>query len=445
VEVGAENTTLLVLLAGQVLFAGSLMYGMDQYFQGVAAQLGIAEEEARLRVENVTPEEVTDASSAFCRPLEEFAGEIRNALEQWHAHEIAEVTSIPIKMVSVCGGGAKLKGMDAFLGELLDCNARTVGVPVDGSDEIDPQLVCAYGLALQGLDASPFSISLAPSRIKMQTLRRRRFKFFAAACVLLLLVASVSQAFTYVSATRKETRLDRFESRLAECKGFVDELDVKQSKIEIINHMLLPLAEKGNHSRDFMKVLQELGRAQNIMMEFDAGRGRDIEGWFVYVADKASFERGKKAKSVSKSSGGVKRPRSPFASNWRREKKQDTPAAAFVNLEKQYTHQIKPWETFIAAFFTTELANNRSYDIAQEVKNALKNGPPNGEPLFKNVPDYFMVEKDFRAREEDVLRPWVQSFKNTRLEGRYRSWQIRLPLARQNVYVPAKPEKGGRK
>jgi len=284
-------------------------------------------------------------------------------------------------------------------------------------------LMCAFGLALQGVDAARFKVSLAFRPLRWQAQRRRHFVSLAAAVCLAALLAVAVQARTYYRLLHRQAELQESLRQVELSSGIVPDLEAVIREIDHRQLMLLPFAEKGNHAWRFHAAIRELAAARNRMLNEtrpDRPAG-DLEGWVIYLADQVSFQTGKdheaglEAPSAAGAAPAVFRPLLGPAAVPRQ-----APAA---DAGRILVTRIKPWPGLVAAVYTAT-ETHEPYRLVRRFVSELNNSD-----LFAGVD--LMPEPESAGRE-DIFVPWAKVPENM-IPGDYKRFFLKLPFQTLDV------------
>jgi len=164
-NIGAAATQFVVLRDGKLVSTRTVMVGGDTVTEALAKTYGVEFATAqRMKEEEgeilAVPEEVAATAEpakvqmdfAIRAGVGELVREVKRSMS-WYQSQNREN---PVERVILCGGGAKLKGITAFLtGELgIPVDVGLPGVRVraaESGDGYDPSLALAIGLALRGV------------------------------------------------------------------------------------------------------------------------------------------------------------------------------------------------------------------------------------------------------------------------------------------------------
>jgi cell division ATPase FtsA len=194
-----------------------------------------------------------------------------------HAYECEEDAE-GIKEIILCGGAAKIEGLDRELAGALGRRVRAVSPELHGIGGVDgvagPDLTVAIGLALRSVDKP--EINLIPDRILVhrETVERRRVNrniAIYAGMILFLLGGIVGVNFQAKLAhrARLQTALDNIEPKIKDIRRKKAEIDAIRASIDQEN--------------SFYNVLQELYRItpDNVMyltINFEKRKQLDLRG-----------------------------------------------------------------------------------------------------------------------------------------------------------------------
>ncbi|OGV76789.1 MAG: hypothetical protein A3K19_17505 [Lentisphaerae bacterium RIFOXYB12_FULL_65_16] len=412
-DIGAENSTALIVAGGQILFVGSLLFGGNKVTQALARQLNRPEREVeKLKLEcRLNP---TDTESPLVQTARQLETELRTAVEHWRAQERPELANKMFAKVWLCGGGAKLIGLDEFLARTYGCAAEVFGPVLGDGRPPDPASVTAYGLALQGLRQAHVVISLCPPEIRWVRQRERRFGYLAAAMAALGLLLAGLMVQYYQRLGTEHAWIEKQMEELQRCQGIIPGLTDATAGIRHCERMLIPFVEKGNRAHRFLETIQALRDA------------RGAGDWFIYLADETSYETG----------DGKPAPVQPSASKpsmgglgGRPASLGDTvPPPTFGNAT--LVDDIPQSYSLIAAGYTPYLTE-KPYEPVREIVKKL-----NASDLFGGVD---LLPETERAGREDIFEPWLALFK-TQPEKKYKAFTFRMPFAQVDVNPPQKAE-----
>jgi type IV pilus assembly protein PilM len=344
-DIGAVNSTMILLMKGQVFYTASIPFGGDMFTDALAQHLEVSQEEAE-SVKYNSRILVSDLNSPLTATARALSSEIQGSLEQWKMQAQAEDDpDLKVAEICLCGGGSLLSGLDEFFQIVYEVPVRRLTVTNQQELQAAALYPIAYGLALQGFDTGEAAcpISAAPEEIKLQIKRRQNFPHIIASSWILSFVLAVSLAITYRSLTLEEVALGIRRDELASCERHVPALDAMVKDIDIFNHMLIPFVSRAHRNRTFVESVHQLGRWQH------------KKDWFVVIADKASYDNdGPPVEVQKKLKGEQPLPRaSPMGGiGLLSQKNSGQVIASLSELEYIKTNQIEPWREIIAVGYT---------------------------------------------------------------------------------------------
>jgi len=437
IDIGHENSTLVVLAGGEVLYVGSLMFGSLRFTQVLAHALNCSETEAEARKKSLTLNDVDDEQSLLLA-MRQLEAELRTAIDHWRGGEHSELKDALIERIWLCGGGAQLPGMAQHLSRTYGCDVSLFGPEVDG--EIAPSYAIAYGLALQGLGEARFHLSLIPKLLRWQKERILRFPYLAVAALLFfLLIYGVMAAF-HVRWFMEQRRLDERLRELKQCSSIVPKLDSVQDQIAAYQKMLLPIVELGGRPHRFIESMEKVREA------FPEGV------WSVYLADEFSHRANA---SVAEDKGRGASPQAPTvaagpaASGAMFGGGAPATAASKTEVNSPFTNvSTMPLLSYMVLGGFTPIIGNKRYEAVLTIQNNL-NDPAKG--FFRDV-DWLDESSEWTGRELAVIEPWakfLEGFQVTANPRRrpveeYTQFFLKLPFAKAPISPPPVPAPKGK-
>lgn len=413
-DLGAENSTLVVVAGGQVLFVGSLMFGGERLTEALAKELGVDLEEGE-KLKREAQISLADPGSILYQAGEQLEAEMGTVLEHWRAQERPALADREVVCCWLCGGGAQLRGMDGLLADKLGCPVTVFGPVLPDAQGPDPALVTAFGLALHGVGRCRLFISLSPPEMRWLVLRKRFFAYLAASAALIVLVLAggIVQSVRFLTSEQRELEIRLAE--LNECERLIPQLENTRNSIRYHEMRLVPFVERGNRARKFIAGVNGLGAACG---EAD---------WFVYFADDASYQEGKNTgteRHESADQPGQPRPgMGLFGGGGVMAPGIGDTVSAPEFPRRLAVEKLPRVESIIVAGYTPLLAERPYESVREIVRNLDEMEDYSGVDLLPEVN---------RIGREDIFEPWVAFFK--RYPGdRYKAFTLRLPFASMEV------------
>ena len=414
VDLGQENSTAVILAAGQPLFVTSLLFGAEKFVKAAMDRDGLSEAAALAHLGEVDLL-AESARSPLTQSARKLSAEIEDAIAHWRAQERQELNQAPVATVWLCGGAAQVGGLDAYLSETLHCPVQVFGPAEPQTGRPLPDLVVAFGLALQALGAARVTIDLTPVDVRARAHRQARFGYLLAACVLLVLLLGGALLRGYLEARRELAAIRADTEALGTCEMLIPRLEEARRAVQRHEASLVPLVQAGNRGRRFVEALDALGA---VCGEKD---------WFVYLGDEASYQRG----SETGKADGAAPPAAPGpmpGAELRPVVGATVLAPEFPR--RQLARQAAGMPSLIAAGYTPHQRDQR-WEAVREMIDALAALGP-----YAKVDLLLEVE---RVGRKDIFAPWVQ-YLLSQPGNLYNPFSIRLSLAAPDVAEPGPGE-----
>jgi type IV pilus assembly protein PilM len=222
-DIGHENLNVVLVRGADLVFARNLSGGSRLFDKALAERFGI--DETRARAYKLS-EGTLDTGRTFKDPNQEKAaralaapaGQILSLLQSAvvFAKSQVKISSLKLDRVLLCGGGARLAGLPAYL-------TRGMNVPVELFDpfrvvdlsKLDPEsaerleahkleAVTALGLATTAADPEAYGIEILPEKL-------RKTREFLGGTLFLIGAAALALAFLGLRAWRYQVDLERLE------------------------------------------------------------------------------------------------------------------------------------------------------------------------------------------------------------------------------------------
>jgi hypothetical protein len=402
-DVGAESTTFVLMMADQILTMGNISAAGDAFTESIAQDRGISEQEAERLKCSGEQLPLPAPASALRDAFEVFVTDLEASLDNWRYQ--GEQNDLPVSRVFITGGGARLGSLAVFLERHLKCSVQNF-TPFTESDNDGLTMSVAYGLALQGFTDTDAAvpISLAPNRIAWMTKRRQRFGYLQTSVAMLALTVIVAIAATAFGMRAKMDKLRKERAKLEQCEAMIPEMVAARNEIEHVQQMLIPFAAHGSRNEEFVRGLSVLGKYQH-----------PDNDWLVYVADELSYmggpiEYGGKLKDAPSSSSN---PRAMFGTQ------QTNIATDPVTV----VTTVPTWNYLIAAGFTPR----REVNPLQNVRDTINAMNTEEDSSFASVD----VHPDPQGKVYRVMQPWLTEFAQ-------KPFFVQLPL--KDVHYRPKPK-----
>jgi hypothetical protein len=282
-----------------------------------------------------------------------------------------------------------------------------------------PELMIAYGLALQGLGRQRVRLSLAPERIRWVARRRRQFPLLALGCALAFVLAGAFLFRTYLQLTDERKSLEARGEEIGKCENVIPRLEELQRGIRHLEKMLVPIVAKASRARRFQETVNRLAEA------------RGADDWFIYLADQESYQAGRSKEEVAKSravgpgspaaagAGMMLMPRPGGTSP-----DPDVPDAFPLRVQAE---QVAPLDVLIAALYT-RWQQKDPYAPVKEIVSKL-----NATTAANSFKEVDILPPSERTGREDIFLPWQNYFKNLPPEPSYRPFLLRIPFAELEI------------
>jgi type IV pilus assembly protein PilM len=248
-DIGHENLNVVLVRGADLVFARNLSGGSRLFDKALAERFGIDEKRARAYK---LSEGTLDTGRPFKDPNQEKAaralaapaGQILSLLQSAvvFAKSQVKISSLKLDRVLLCGGGARLAGLPAYL-------TRGMSVPVELFDpfrvvdlsKLDPEgaerleahkleAVTVLGLATAAADPEAYGLEILPEGV-------RKTREFLGGTVFLIAAAALALAFLGLRAWRYQGDLERLQLER-------DRLTREFQKVERTNRETVRLVEE---------------------------------------------------------------------------------------------------------------------------------------------------------------------------------------------------------
>lgn len=446
-DLGTENSTLAIVAQGQVLHVSSLMFGSRRITKALAQEFGCTENEAELRKKTYQAA-WGDPACPLLPVFKQLEKELNSALEHWRQSE-PENGKLPILKLWLTGGGAQLWGLNAHLIRTYGCQVGLFGLPqqehllgqdVKADADINPDLSIAFGLALQGLNAADYRVSLIPELLRWQQSKMARCKYLLWSAALLLLILAGALTGFYFHLVHEQAALEEHLNELNVCRNLVPKLDDCLVQIGHCQRMLVPLVEYGTRGWRFLSTIDELQRAMVPQESSNAG-------WCIYIADEFSYRRSAgimanrnappPAPADNKSGGIFRIPGKTPA---------ETAPSSTPETELIPVFKMELLQQMVVGGFSPRQPGKAKYEVPKDILDSLNAGS-----LFTGA-DWFSDWDEEHALK--VFKPWQDLFENQSAQSAQSprrgrpvrdddsgdvDFRLKLPFKSSVVRAPAPP------
>jgi type IV pilus assembly protein PilM len=264
-DMGVDNTNLVVTDGGRIIWQRAIPIGGNHFTRALTRELKLTFAKAEHLKRNATKAEDPKKIFASMKPVfADFVGELQRSLSFFtNSHRNAQ-----IKRMFGLGNAFRLTGLQKFVSqsmgvdvEKLESFKRLVGDEVRNSPVFVDNLLSfatAYGLALQGVDASKITTNLLPQDIRMERLVRSKKPWALTAAASLLVGVGAMAVFSGA----------QWNVAVETEKAATDAQSV--------------LAESARHKEAFNKELQELITARKAATQILRGSEERVNWGLLY-------------------------------------------------------------------------------------------------------------------------------------------------------------------
>ena len=430
-DMGIESTTVVILGAGRVHYAGWLNVGLSHYQNALAEKHDVDRDKVR---SNPDLYRVTRRESREDDPLARvnrlFMNELQAAFDQWQDQSGEEEATDRQKLSRsyLTGAGAALPGFMSFLEHAAGTNVEVIRLTLPTVDTEPAAFTVAYGLALQGTRTGLLNVSLAPREARWVAARRHRTGIISIATVLLVLLLSTALFWNFVRLKEKEQILGKQARQLKQCEDIITGIENTLAELSVVEKVQIPLIEHSNRARRFAAALGKLS---------------DVRGpadWFIYLGDSESFESGKAAtdqgrQSSHRSHGAESPPRETVERGglFMPREKPGTTSETPERRPGRTVTEIAPLKAMITAGYT-RLRPEEPLEPVIKMVDQL-----NQTDLFNSV-DW--LQASYLEGREDIFAPWQEMLIKTRSrrsggQRRYKDFALQMPFSSTDIIKSA--------
>lgn len=400
-DVGSENSTLIIMQNGQCVHMATFLAGGQTFSTAMGRHLKIGELEAE-KAKRESRIIMGHLESPLTQAARQFVNELNSALESWHYQNQTEDNQpeepLRLDRIYICGGGARLGGLQEYLASMFDCQVRNLQIKESEGDK-GTLLPIAYGLAAATFAPPAETLSLAPPDLTWIAQRKRRTGIITAAFVCVLLTLLLALASAWYTENARSRHLTQLADQLGESRTLMQELEKTKAEVRQMQQMLIPFAARGNRNHTMNTAILQLGKYQQ------------PGDWLVFLADEATYRT---ADSPASPPSTTRPQPTPLFGNGT---SNGAEAKAYIPVT-----EIQPWRVLIASGFTP-LNPDAPFENVSRTVQALNNEP---DSIFTDVDT--LTESQRSLSDFRIVPLWRETFD-------MKSFAIRLPL-KQLDYQP---------
>ncbi|MFA6816355.1 MAG: pilus assembly protein PilM [Lentisphaeria bacterium] len=292
-DIGRENTTVILFAGGGLQYITGLGFGSD-LFSTALLQEQKSDKLCAGKEKPAVTLDWKDEKSPFFRPMHLLEGELASVIEHWKQSPNLEpkLSEQPLIRIWLTGCGALQPGLARRLEEIMNFETTLFGVPdkifqassvpcPDGFD-FHPYFTLAYGLALQGIGQAPLKLSLVPRRLQWQQKRIREFPYLCGSVFLIFAMLAMT-LFGWIGKLNKEiVELEAQKKSTRACLTLIPKIKDQYYQLQYEHNQILPFIEYGRRSHLFVRTLESCWRVLH-------SKENPVAAWGIYLADEFSF------------------------------------------------------------------------------------------------------------------------------------------------------------
>jgi len=240
-DLGASKTTLCLIEDGKLLGVRTILSGGRDLTRALKEKFGLSFEEAERTKQGGGLEEDEDKAHLLLSVLDGLVNEVKRTIHLYTAGRKQAIRSLHL-----CGGGARLRGLPAYLNHQLGLEPTLLVVPSLESGTVTQGEIYTQGLglAVKGLLRGQGShlnfrcgeFAYAKEAAEIQG----RWRFIAVAAAVVLLLAIVNGYFRYASKESRYQELKAqvraaFQEAFPQVKNVVDENQQAKAAVAELN------------------------------------------------------------------------------------------------------------------------------------------------------------------------------------------------------------------
>ncbi|MEE8143387.1 MAG: pilus assembly protein PilM [Planctomycetota bacterium] len=262
-DVGAQETQIVLVCDGRLLFARSVRFGGDQIDEILARELGIRVEAARKMKEGmgsgrVPGHLIESAQSAIRSAFGQLFSVLHSSVTFCRAQ--TKIPEITLDRVLLSGRGSRVPGLAAFLEECFEVpvetfqpNVKGAELPGDASEWVIP-----IGLAASQFESDRGTLDLLPASAKAKRDFRERTVFLYGAAAVLVLAVLVQFGAAFVENLRVSRAQGQLQAHRDELKHWEQDFASAKRENQKYRSQIHRLRREVQVSRFFAQVLDLL-------------------------------------------------------------------------------------------------------------------------------------------------------------------------------------------
>lgn len=279
VDLGASNTVMTIVSAGQAVHGGSFPFGSDAFTDEIAAQRNCSFQSA----ESVKCSEDLLASGEGAAPLakkvESWHRELERMLKEWLVEQGEPPSTLDSFRVVLCGGGALQPGLIEHLNQRRSMRFSAWPEGSDAKTALPSgRFTVAFGAALQALGKNPQPASLLPVQLRAVWKKHRSLELLHSVSAMVLVLTALLFAF----GTWQKSRLaDRKKTLLAQSQAALEKAHATESLTTLLAQQyetLRPILQRQKETWDTLKTLSALQQVRS-----------NQNFWYILFADQQSY------------------------------------------------------------------------------------------------------------------------------------------------------------
>jgi Tfp pilus assembly PilM family ATPase len=280
IHLGAQTTVVVVLIAGQGVFAASFQMGGDFFSRSLARLRNCSEDAADALKRSTNLFAGPDASPEFRAIVDGWITELKGQLNDWFKQKGTQSGISSFDLVA-SGGGFDQPGLLDYVKEKSDLNLQPWPKPAQPEAATpEPGFEVALGAAYQALGLTPQPVSLLPDDYRTGWKKRRTRQRLEFASLALVFVCTLVLA---LATWHKVSLISRKQTLMAKVQAGQEAVDANRAlSTELLNdyEAFRPLFGQQQYTINTLKALALLQQTRS-----------NQSFWYVLVADQRSYFR----------------------------------------------------------------------------------------------------------------------------------------------------------